>query len=240
VEKLINVLKPRTVSVERPGLEYRIREERSLVNRWDAVNRLMEMGPAARPAVPILTRLIEDRFEPMQLKINMIAVLSNIGPPAASALAALERLSATGDAQIKVAAVAAQWEIKTKSEMNQAIETNHESEIEALLPSLDSKGLLGLPVLCRILDSPRLSESLRDKAAIQLERIRYHNDLLLFSYTEKDSYPSGVFRTESQIAEIQRAIPKADRHLIERLSDDLSPKVVERLMMAIKRCRGRN
>jgi hypothetical protein len=233
VEKLIKELQPRTVSVANPALEYRIREERAWANRWDAVNQLMGMGPAAAPAVPILTRLIEDRFEPKQLKIKMIMALSNIGPPAAGALAAINRLSASGDPDLRQAADAARWEIKTKAELMQFIEANRESEIEGVLPSLDKIGLLALPILCRILDSPNLSKPLRDKAVIQLEKIRLHNDQSLFSYSKDYGYRWQTFYTKTQSEEIMRAITVADSLILERLSGDLSPKVIDRLVMAV-------
>ncbi len=236
VEKLVKVLQPRTTSVANRALEYRIHEERAWANRMDALNQLMVLGPAAEPAVPLLSRLIEDRYEPKHMKVKMITVLSNIGPSAAKALAAIDRVSASGTPDLKRAADAARWEIKTKAEMIQHIESKSEPEIERALNSFDDLGLLGLPILCRIIDSPNLSAALRDKAAASLLKIRSHNTQSLFSLPKEHSYyPFQEFYTKAQDEEIQRVIPVADSHILARLSEVTSPKIMNQLMIAILR-----
>ena len=70
--QLIQTLTPQSMSAARPALEYRIREQRAESDRGMAVEQIGNLGVAAAPAVPLLSRLLDDMFEPERLKVRMV------------------------------------------------------------------------------------------------------------------------------------------------------------------------
>jgi HEAT repeat protein len=78
---------------------------------WYLADALGRIGPAAAPAVKTLVGVIEETPGNAVLKRNAAIALGRVGPGASAAATALLKLMADADAETRVAATAALWQI---------------------------------------------------------------------------------------------------------------------------------
>ncbi|MFN3193007.1 MAG: hypothetical protein ACE361_21030 [Aureliella sp.] len=91
--ELVRQITPsRRADWERPGMRHLAVQARMSASRMEALERLRELRERGKPAVDILTALIEDPLEPIHFKAMEIQVLGAIGPSAIGSKPALERL----------------------------------------------------------------------------------------------------------------------------------------------------
>lgn len=147
IQQIIDTITPAPVKGVRQGMEYRVREQRSSVVRFNAVEQLESYGAAAAPAIPVLSRLLDDSFEPNMLKLKAIAVLDRLGIAAAPALPALRRATQSSDALLKQAAVTTVTRLEGLLGIADIWKSGNEDRIEAILPETIGLGDQALPMM---------------------------------------------------------------------------------------------
>lgn len=88
----------------RPGLRYKLVEMRMSIGRMHALDSLKAMGSRAKPAVPILSKLIADPIEPTNFKLAEIEVLGELGAHAQASIPSLKTLLKSSDPKLREAA----------------------------------------------------------------------------------------------------------------------------------------
>jgi hypothetical protein len=95
VTALIKSITPKEPIRTGRGFEYLRYDSRMRDDRYAAMVELSNIGPDATAAVPLLTQLINDKYEPPHCKLAMVEALEKIGPASQSAIPALKKLKSS-------------------------------------------------------------------------------------------------------------------------------------------------
>ncbi len=101
VAELVRSITPVVPRLTGKGYEHLKYESRMPINRHDAMVILGNLGSDAAAAVPLLSKLINDPYEPQSYRLAMIDALQKIGPASKAAVPALKQVMSTENSDLQ-------------------------------------------------------------------------------------------------------------------------------------------